>query len=359
MQAQAKALVRMGILFPMTGLDPDLTATRPGAMPGHQGLLTALRSGDDGPWRALADEVRLSRAGRVVLSCENLILPFDTERGSLIEALFARLQMFAAVQPVALVRRPDVALESLWREVVCLGRREGARSVAEFAVDHAPLLTDLPQLLGPFERGAGLPVRLADFDALRAAGQLWPGFLALCGLTGAEIAALPEVPGLARYPTPGAGEVALARMLNALIAVPDTRVEVLRAFFAGAEASGAEGQFPVAIGTRAAAGRLRGPLGGLGRGAWLRACAGGLGGRAGGRGLGAPCGPVPGPDRTDDRRAAVGGRPGPGHAPHGGNQGGRRCGADAASAASALGAAVAAAAAALGRAAQSAPASDR
>lgn len=227
LRARPEALARLGVLVPETGQDsPDRNAIRPGGFAGHNGLVTALRQGDASVWPLLVQEVRASGARQVVLSCENLLLPFESDRDDLVAELGRRLAPFPRLRIVAMVRRPDRAIEATWRELVTNGRRSGARTVQEFLVDHGRRLTDLPGLFGPFERISGQPVALGDHDA----GAIWPGFLRLIGL-GDAVAELPEQTGIDRYPTPRAGRIMLARLADAMISAPDLRSEVLRTLF--------------------------------------------------------------------------------------------------------------------------------
>lgn len=239
LRARPEELARLGVLVPETGQDsPDRNAIRPGGFAGHNGLVTALRQGDTSIWPLLAQEVRTSGARQVVLSCENLLLPFETDREEAIAELGRRLAPFPRLRIVAMVRRPDRAIEAVWRELVTNGRRSGARTVQEFAVDHGRRLTDLPGLFAPFERISDQPVSLGDHDT----GALWPGFLRLIGL-GEAAADLPELAGIDRYPTPGAGRIMLARLADAMITTTEMRAEVLRTLFRMPDPSGEDRPF--------------------------------------------------------------------------------------------------------------------
>lgn len=225
-------LLRQGVLLPETGLDPeDRPATRPGGFAGHIGLLAGASDPKGEVWSDLAEETRRSGAQAMVISCENMLMPFDPDRPGRIAAVMAQLSRFGPVHPVALVRRPDRAIEALWREIVGNGRRAGARSLPEFLVDHATTLTDLPALFAPFEQAAGRQVRLGDFDA--AKGAVWPLLLGLCGINGTD---LPEDPAAPRYATPTASQILLARIADAMIPTEPLRIDVLQALFRTAPA---------------------------------------------------------------------------------------------------------------------------
>ena len=222
--AQRDALLRQGVLVPLTGLlDHGHDPVRAGGQPGHQGLLAALRTGDDAIWSALRAEIVAHPAATVVISCENMILPLSEDRADLIAALAARLGMFRRITPLVCLRRPDHQIESFWREIVGNGQRMGARSLAEFAVDAGPVLTDLPALIGPFEALAGEDAVLLDYDAARTGDDLWPRFCTALG-----IATPPEAVAVPRYASLGPQAIQAARLVNTMIADPGLRLAVLR-----------------------------------------------------------------------------------------------------------------------------------
>lgn len=230
LMAQQARLVRHWVLFPRTGLPADHRPVRDGGLPGHQDLLSAIRRGSaDDIWKRLADEVRRSACRTVILSCENFLMPLSDDRDMVLPQLLDRLSAFAEIQPVAFVRRPDVALDRLYREVVAGGSRMGARSFDEFRLDFGPLLADLPGLFAPFERLAGRPVRLVDYDAAVAGPGLRAAFAAAAGIDLPPGDGLPQV-----YPTPPAAHVAAARVINSLLTSQDRRETALRDFFRSA-----------------------------------------------------------------------------------------------------------------------------
>ncbi len=239
---QAPALRARGILVPQAGLPgPEFRPVRPGGFPGHQGLLAALRRGDEAPWAALGQEVAQSGCGTVVISCENMALPTDPDRDALLARLFLRLGGARDVQVVAFVRSPDTWAEAYWAEQVCNGLRAGARTLPEFLVDHGDSLTDLPALFAPFEVFAGGPVRLADHDAAAAVpGGHWAALAQAAGLD------LPPVPPAAQartYAGPDRAQVQAALALNAMIAAEPLRARTLRAFFAVPGGRGSRASF--------------------------------------------------------------------------------------------------------------------
>lgn len=229
--ANGPLLSRRGILFPRTGLPgPGFRATRDDGLPGHHELLGAIRRGEaEAIWHQLDREIRQSGARTVILTCENFPMPLSEDRPEILPQLIERLSAFADIVPVAFQRRPDQALDRLYREVVAMGQRAGARTLAEFAMDHAATLADLPGLFTPFETLAGRPVRLVDYDAAAAGPGLLAAFGQAAGLDLPSDATLPR-----RYETPPRSQIEAARIVNTLLTSQDRREAALRDFFATA-----------------------------------------------------------------------------------------------------------------------------
>ncbi len=233
--AEASRLRAAGVLVPVSGLmGPEFLPTRAHGFSGHLGLVHALGPGDGAVWDALEQEIAASGCRTVLLSCEGMLVPLEQTREQRLERLLDRLSSFESCQPVAFVRRPDSAAEMLYRERVCNGHRQGARTVQEFMVDFAPILTDLPRLFGPFETFAGRKTRLADYDAASAQGRLVETFAAMAGIPALNRPApqRPDIYQTGPYPTPHRDEVLAAQLVNALIGSADLRRETLRSFFA-------------------------------------------------------------------------------------------------------------------------------
>ncbi|MEL7097875.1 MAG: glycosyltransferase family 2 protein [Pseudomonadota bacterium] len=222
--AHRDTLRRAGILVPQTGFETDVDG-RPGALSGHQGLVRALRSGEDATWRALHREISRSPARTVVISAENFSFPTAPDRDDLIAQLAAELGRWGQVSVIAMARRPDSFAEAFWREWVSHGHPAGCRSLPEFLVDQQDSLTDFPALFAPFEHWTGTPVRLADFDGSKGEA-LWPAFCALAGLP----AGLPTL-DVPRYPTPDRDAVQLMTLLNMVREGRSSRGRIMAAWF--------------------------------------------------------------------------------------------------------------------------------
>jgi len=97
-------------------------------------------------------------------------MPFLEGRARLISDLGTRLSGFKSVAPVAFVRRAGTAAAAMYREIVTLDHRGGARTIGDSLTDYAGRLTDLPGVFGAFEDRYCEPVMLIDYDAARAGG---------------------------------------------------------------------------------------------------------------------------------------------------------------------------------------------
>ena len=224
------ALADLGILFPATGLptDPEFS-TRDEGLPGHQLLLSSLADDTaEETWDRLDREIAVSGCQTVFLSCENFLMPFREDRAEVMPQLIDLLARFDDIHPFAFVRRPDVALDRLYREVVAIGSRAGSRTIEEFQVDYQSILTDLPELFRPFEELAGRRVRLLDYDA-----QGRDPIAAIADALGLPelLKVKSEAPMRQVYRTLDRETVTAARTINALLTSQDRRHAALRDFF--------------------------------------------------------------------------------------------------------------------------------
>ncbi|WP_299693457.1 glycosyltransferase family 2 protein [uncultured Tateyamaria sp.] len=225
------ALARAGVLVPETGFDRAVPGRR-GALSGHQGLVRALRDGDDALWRAFHDEVSASPARTVVLSAENLSFPTEPDRDARIAQLFQRLGTWANIDVIAALRAPHAYIEAFHAEWVASAHPGGARSLPEMLVDHADRLTDMPALFAPFEAATGHPVTLYDFDAARRDDGVWASFASAAGLPALPTTDAPQ------YPTPDRDSVRLLQMVNVLVANQARRRTLLDTYFAAPPVGG-------------------------------------------------------------------------------------------------------------------------
>ena len=221
------ALAAQGMLVPETGFDTAVAGRR-GALSGHQGLVRALRQGDDAVWRAFHDEVSANGARTVVLSAENLSFPTEPDRDALVAQLFQRLGTWASIDVVAALRAPHAYVEAFHAEWVASAHPGGARSLPEMLVDHEGRLTDMPAMFAPFEAATGRKAILYDFDAARQCDDVWPAFCTAAGFGGT----CPPTLDAPRYPTPDRDSVRLLQLVNVLMANQARRRALLDTFFA-------------------------------------------------------------------------------------------------------------------------------
>ena len=233
MMTNRDALLQHGVLFPQSGLMADFEATRKDGFPGHLGLLQAHRDDADAPWQDLRREIARTNPAIVVISCENMLMPFAEDRATSIPALMAKFNGFARIDAVAFARRPDHWAERLYRELATNGSRMTARDLPEFLVDFAGLLTDFPALLGPFEQATGSPVTLIDHDTSARQNAHWQNFVAAADLPLALLDLGAAGDGDRIYASPSREEIEAARILNTMTGDGPLRIAALRGFFAG------------------------------------------------------------------------------------------------------------------------------
>lgn len=229
--ANPQVLSDQGVLFPRTGLPgPEFNPTRDGGLPGHQMLLNALRSGAaEDIWQGLAEEIKAAGAERVLLSCENFLMPLRSDRDVALPALLEKLKRFRSIRLLAFVRRPDVWIERFYREVVSNGNRGGARTIEEFLVDYQGMLTDFAGLFAPFEAIANGPVRLIDYDAAARGDGVLRAFAKAAGLDLPLGGANPAPQAV--YATPDRATIQAARTINMFLTNQTRREDTLRDFF--------------------------------------------------------------------------------------------------------------------------------
>ncbi len=228
LRAHAPAMLERGILVPETGFDQQ-TMGRPGALSGHQGLIRAMRTEDNETWAAFHREVTETPAGTILISAENFGFPTIPERDDLIDRLFQRLGRFAQTDVIALLRPVDAYAETFYSEWVVSGHPGGSRSIAEFLVDQACNLTDLPGFFAPFEAQTGRNVRLADFRGVDGTRDPWQVF---CELAGFDAGAFPTL-DVPRYATPDRESVVLLQLMNTMMLEPGKRRRLMDTYFAG------------------------------------------------------------------------------------------------------------------------------
>lgn len=210
LERDRERLAENGILFPHTGFIGRVDDNqRAAATPGHAALFGALRHRNLRLFETLHEEIRASGCRRVVVSSENLSAPLmeSDDRERLFATVREALSIFPKISVVAVVRRPDEYIERYFRELVFLASHWARRSAEQFAFEHAPLLTNLEALLGPWAEIAGGNLRIVSYDEARKTS------LEACFYESLGLAAPAPVSEGATYASPRADEVRVARAI--------------------------------------------------------------------------------------------------------------------------------------------------
>lgn len=223
-------LVQHGLLYPNTGTTEEVRVrTREGAQSGH-----ALFTYRDGR-KTLAAELRNeipATASTVLLSSEDFTHPRLTPQEHL--ELFS---MFGTVKVVAVVRRQDEWIESLYKQSVDQYGKFETRSFADFLAQEGPQLVDLYSLLAPWRELVGPEnFHVLSYDDLRDGDEICRRVLGAAGLSADVLGRFPgvEVP---RYDSVRAIDTIGLRMLNSYrLPDRDVRNKVAREIYAAAPA---------------------------------------------------------------------------------------------------------------------------
>lgn len=173
LEADRDRLFGLGILFPRTGfVDQVRVSARQGATPGHALLEGALLKGDRGVLDALHAEIDASGAERVILSCENFSFPTESDEhaAEFADRFFEEFARFDQIRVVAFVRRPDTYVDSLYRELLFLGRTAANRPMRQFVIEWGAPLTDMRRLTRAWARLDPAKLRLISFEDAAAGG---------------------------------------------------------------------------------------------------------------------------------------------------------------------------------------------
>lgn len=231
---QREALEGMGFYIPLAGLPKsDIRNIRTEGFQGHGGLLRPLRMrvpAKENHWNALLDECARSEAQNVLISSENLLVPFHHNRTNILRKLANRLRRFRSVRVLAFLRRPDRWIEALYGERLVQGEAEGVMSAGEFAVDFGPRLLDFPSLFGPLEDALGQEVEFLNYDAACQGAGLWDVFWANLGRP--DIAEIAPPYEQQVYRSPGAELLFAAHVICKTFDERQKRRDVLSALFA-------------------------------------------------------------------------------------------------------------------------------
>ncbi len=212
---QSEQLAQQDWLFPRTGFtDHSGHAAKAEATPGHQGIVNAALSGDKRLRKRLAQEIENAGCENVLVSCENLSFPFmpPDQRSQRLKKVADFFSAFEQIEVIAVLRRPDTYLESLYRErVVSLETREN-RTAMQFseAVGHRAL--NFSEMLEPWQQLSNNNLRVFSYEALRDQQDYLSAFASKLGL-------VLTTSGVARqniYASPGRQTIEIVRLANTL-----------------------------------------------------------------------------------------------------------------------------------------------
>ncbi len=202
-----EALRSVGVDYCSAGLDAGFA---------HHKVADVARSGDEAALAALLEPLAASDAELLILSSEN----FDLLRAPGVRRLQTALPAARAVSVVYFLRDATELLLSSWQEHVKHG---GVLGFHEYANPHltapfaSPLLNPCRVLDGYRSAFGAEAIRVVDYDAARAVGDIFDAFAIAC-----------DAPGLTRFGTP----------LRANITMELWFAEFMRALNAAAQEAG-------------------------------------------------------------------------------------------------------------------------
>jgi|GEM_PF-785607 len=230
-------LRQAGILFPRTGfVDHSAIALKAEGTPGHQEIARALVQDDASFFDALQEEVRESGCKTVVLSCENLCFPFMEfeERKRLVERADRFFAAFPNRRAVAVIRRPDRYIESMYREKITAIQSGETRNILEFLNENRRNLLNVEEMLAPWFAFAGQNHTVLDYEKTRGTGSYFAAFCRALGFESEDLS-LDNAGNRAIYKTPHWDVVEVVRSMKVSIKNPKRLAEVSRSFINAAE----------------------------------------------------------------------------------------------------------------------------
>ncbi|QIE56211.1 glycosyltransferase family 2 protein [Pikeienuella piscinae] len=210
LERDSERLKALGLLVPETGFLKAVADNRRGAAtPGHVGFFGAIRSGDGAIFERLRAECVASGCSRVLISAENLSLPFHgaADRAFLMRRAAAGFGFLPRRQVIAVFRRPDEYVERYWREHVFLATGWARRTAEEFAAELGPQMADLTCLTADWRKFANGALELIGYETVEGASLLERFYAAL------GVPPPPDPPEGVIYPSPRAEQAIAGRMI--------------------------------------------------------------------------------------------------------------------------------------------------
>lgn len=218
-------LLQLGILYPTTGTseEPRVT-TREGAQAGHARL--SFRGGRKALLEELLDEVPAG-VSTVLLSAEDLSHP-RLKPGYHVN----QFGIFGSIKVVAVLRRQDTWIESMYKQAVDQWREFETRSLPDFVLDKGSSLMDFHRRLSPWRDLVGPENFLVlSYDDLADGAAILRGVLEFAGVPPERLG---EYPGIRapRYDSVRAIDTLGLRILNGYrLQTRDIRNQVARQIY--------------------------------------------------------------------------------------------------------------------------------
>lgn len=227
LSARRYDLIPYGILYPSTGMFEEARVrTREGAQSGHFRL--TFRNGRKALLNELLNEVPVS-VSTVLLSAEDFTHPRLSA-----EQHFDHLSGFGSIKVVAVVRRQDTWIESIYKQAVDQWGNFETRSFGEYLVEEGPGLLDFHSRLSPWRDLVGPEnFHVLSYDDL-AGAEMCRRILRVAGVPAEDLDGFPgvEVP---RYVSVRGIDTLGLRILNGYrIQTRDVRNKIAREIFAAA-----------------------------------------------------------------------------------------------------------------------------
>ena len=230
LSARRYDLLQDGILYPATGTVDDVAvSTRDGAQSGHALFTTP------GDRRGLVSELLAELpdpVSTVLISSEEFTLPRQRPGP---EQYLKRFSAFGTIKVVLVLRRQDVWIESVYKQLVDQYGNFETRSFDEFLSQMGPVLLDFHSRFAPWRELVGPDnFHVLSYDDLAGGAAIYRRILEIAGATGDHVDDVQSVT-VPRYDSVRAIDTLGLRILNSY-RLPDrqARIRTARAIYAAA-----------------------------------------------------------------------------------------------------------------------------